>query len=62
MSAARKLSIPRLDEGQMLKAGYWQRKGLTLSEIAAQLGVERESVVQSIYWDRVSRRAVSGDE
>lgn len=45
-----------LTEAQELRADYYQRKGLTLSEIATELSIDRERVVNSLYWDVLLRR------
>lgn len=41
----------RLTETQMFLARHLQRKGFTLTEIAAQLDTDRERVVRTLYWD-----------
>lgn len=44
---------PRLSEEERLRAVYWQRQGLTFTEIADQLALPRDQVVRSLYWDVV---------
>jgi DNA-directed RNA polymerase specialized sigma24 family protein len=45
----------RMTNRQRPTAEHLQRKGLTLSEIAARLGVPINAVQQTLYWDKVSR-------
>jgi hypothetical protein len=49
----------RLTEAELLRALYWQRKGLTMTEIAIRLETGRERIVASLYWDRVSTQQVA---
>lgn len=46
-----------LNADQEVLARHLQKKGLTMSEIADRLRVERQAVVQVLYWDVVGRRA-----
>lgn len=43
-----------LSADQLVLARYLQKKGLT--EIAERVRVEREAVVQALYWDVVRKR------
>jgi|JI10StandDraft_1071094.scaffolds.fasta_scaffold54113_1 hypothetical protein len=49
----------RLSDAELIRAQYWQRKGHTLSEIAALLSTDRKRVVTSLYRDVVLRRRPS---
>lgn len=40
--------------GTRLKAQAFQRKGMTLSEIAEEMDCRREAIVQMLYWERVN--------
>ncbi len=44
---------PRLSRFDRKRAEENQRKGMTLSEIAEELDVQRDQVVMSLYWDRI---------
>jgi hypothetical protein len=57
MKARRMPLIERLSESQTLQAKYWQRRCFTFTEIAERLGVDRERVVQTLYWDIILRKA-----
>lgn len=45
-----------LNDDQLVLARHLQRKGLTLREIADRLRVDREAVVQVLYWNVVRKR------
>jgi orotate phosphoribosyltransferase-like protein len=45
-----------LNADQLVLARHLQKKGLTLSEIADRLRVQRDAVVQALYWDVVRKR------
>jgi predicted DNA-binding protein (UPF0251 family) len=42
------MTADRIDFARLL-----QRKGFTLTEIAQQMGIDREAVVQALYWNQV---------
>ena len=50
---ARMVGSVRVMKRQRPSAEQLQRKGLTLSEIAACLGVPVHAVQQTLYWDKI---------
>lgn len=45
--------LSALDATRAARAEYLQMRGYTFTEIAEQMGVDRESVVAELYWKRL---------